>query len=515
MGADTQYVIEMKDMYKIYPNGTVANSGVNFRVKRGEIHALVGENGAGKTTLMKVLFGLEENTKGAVYISGKEVNFKSPREAIASGMGMVHQEFMLVPSYTVAQNIALGNEKKKKIFCDRKAEKEQMEKISKQFGLTADFDEPVYRLSVGAKQRIEILKVLYNNAKIIILDEPTAVLTPQETEELFCSLRLMVKDGYTIVLITHKIKEVMDISDSVTVLRNGQTIKTLKTSETNPDEITRLMIGRQLKPKRERVERQREKTIFEVAHLNVMDRRGALKIKDMSFSIKEGEIFGIAGVEGNGQSELIDAIIGFLKPASGKVFYDGKDITGVSTADFRRESIGYIPDDRNLRGSSLNQSVAENFIICSHSGGEFNKGPFLNWKEVKEEARHLIGEYEIKTDGETALVGSMSGGNIQKVIVAREISKKPDLLIACQPTRGVDVSSIEYIHNKIIEQRNEGAAVLLISAELTEIMGLSDRIGMLYDGELVAIRDNDDTITENEIGKYILNGRQDQSGTEE
>lgn len=511
----TENVIEMKDMYKIYPNGTVANSGVNFCVKKGEIHALVGENGAGKTTLMKVLFGLEEKTKGAIYISGKEVNFKSPREAIANGMGMVHQEFMLVPSYTVAQNIALGNEKKKKIFCDRKSEKEQMEKISKQFGLTADFDEPVYRLSVGAKQRIEILKVLYNNAKIIILDEPTAVLTPQETEELFCSLRLMVKDGYTIVLITHKIKEVMDISDSVTVLRNGQTIKTLKTSETNPDEITRLMIGRQLKPKRERVECSGKKKIFEVEHLNVMDRRGALKVKDMSFSIKEGEIFGIAGVEGNGQAELIDAIIGFLKPASGKVYYDGKDITGISTADFRKKSIGYIPDDRNLRGSSLNQSVAENFIICSHSSGEFNKGPVLNWKKVRRQARHLIDEYEIKTDGETALVGSMSGGNVQKVIVAREISKRPDLLIACQPTRGVDISSIEYIHNKIIEQRNEGAAVLLISAELTEIMGLSDKIGMLYNGELVAIRDNDNTITENEIGKYILNGHQNQSKTEE
>ena len=515
MGADIQNVIEMKDMYKIYPNGTVANSGVNFCVKQGEIHALVGENGAGKTTLMKVLFGLEEKTKGAVYISGKEVNFKSPREAIASGMGMVHQEFMLVPSYTVAQNIALGNEKKKRIFCDRKSEKEQMKKISKQFGLVADFDEPVYRLSVGAKQRVEILKVLYNNARIIILDEPTAVLTPQETEELFSSLRLMVKDGYTIVLITHKIKEVMDISDSVTVLRNGKTIKTLKTSETSADEITRLMIGRQLKPKRERTEYSGGKTVFEVEDLNVLDRRGALKVKNMSFSIKEGEIFGIAGVEGNGQSELIDAIIGFLKPSSGKVFYDGKDITGISTSDFRKESIGYIPDDRNLRGSSLTQSVAENFIICSHNDGIFNKGPFLNWKEVRRESRHLIDEYEIKTDGEMALVGSMSGGNVQKVIVAREISKKPDLLIACQPTRGVDVSSIEYIHNKIIEQRNEGTAVLLISAELTEIMGLSDKIGMLYNGALVAIRDNDESITENEIGKYILNGYQNQSEMEE
>ncbi|MDE7332820.1 MAG: ABC transporter ATP-binding protein [Lachnospiraceae bacterium] len=515
MDTDIQNVIEMKDMYKIYPNGTVANSGVNFCVKKGEIHALVGENGAGKTTLMKVLFGLEEKTKGAVYISGKEVNFKSPKEAIANGMGMVHQEFMLVPSYTVAQNIALGNEKTKKIFCDRKSEKEQMEKISKQFGLAADFDEPVYRLSVGAKQRIEILKVLYNNAKIIILDEPTAVLTPQETEELFCSLRLMVKDGYTIVLITHKIKEVMDISDSVTVLRNGQTIKTLKTGETNPDEITRLMIGRQLKPKRERVECKDGKTIFEVSHLNVMDRRGALKVRDMSFAIKAGEIFGIAGVEGNGQSELIDAIIGFLKPSSGRIFYNGKDITGISTSDFRKESIGYIPDDRNLRGSSLTQSVAENFIICSHNSGKFNKGPYLNWKEVRKDARDLIAEYEIKADSETALVGSMSGGNVQKVIVAREISKKPNLLIACQPTRGVDISSIEYIHNKIIEQRNEGTAVLLISAELTEIMGLSDKIGMLYNGELVAVRDNDDSVTENEIGKYILNGRQNPSGTEE
>ncbi len=514
MSTDIQNVIEMKDMYKIYPNGTVANSGVNFCAKRGEIHALVGENGAGKSTLMKVLFGLEEKTKGEIRILGKEVNFKSPKDAIQNGMGMVHQEFMLVPSYTVAENIALGNEKKKKLLCDRRSEKEQINQISKQFGLAVEPDEPVYRLSVGAKQRVEILRVLYNKARIIILDEPTAVLTPQETDELFRSLRLMAKDGYTIILITHKIKEVMDISDAVTVLRNGKTIKTLKTSETCPEEITRLMIGRQLKPKIGRTDRKAEELVFKVENFNVLDRRGVLKVKNMSFDIKAGEVFGIAGVEGNGQSELVDAIIGFLKPSSGKVFYKGKDITGASTSDFRKEAIGYIPDDRNLRGSSLNQSIAENFVICSHGSEKFHKGLFLKWKDIREESKHLIREYEIRADGEMAPVGSMSGGNIQKVIVARELSKKPDLLIACQPTRGVDIASIEYIHNKIIEQRNEGTAVLLISAELSEIMGLSDRIGMLYDGELVAIRKNDETVTENEIGKYILNGRQKQKERE-
>lgn len=506
-----QIAVEMRDMYKVYPNGTVANSGVNFSVFKGEVHALVGENGAGKSTLMKVLYGLEEKTTGEVRIFGEEVNFRSPKDAIACGLGMVHQEFMLVPSFTVAENVVLGNEKTKHGFCDRAAEKAELAKLSEQFGLRVELDEPVYRISVGAKQRVEILKVLYNRAKIIILDEPTAVLTPQETDELFRSLRLLVHDGYTIILITHKIREVMEISDHVTVLRSGKTIKTLKTSETTPEEISQLMIGRKLKAKLQRTEHDLSgEPVFEVKNLRVLDRKSAAKVKDISFSIHKGEIFGIAGVEGNGQAELIDAIIGFLKPCGGEIYYHGKQITGISAAQFRQNHIGYIPDDRNLRGSSLNQTIAENILIGSRGKRQFRAGPLLRWDRIRQFSRELIQKYDIKASSEQAPVCSMSGGNIQKVIVAREIDDNPDFLIACQPTRGVDISSIEYIHNKIIEQRNSGTAVLLISAELSEIMGLSDRIGMLYDGSIVATHDNDDTITEQQIGAYILNGRKDE-----
>ncbi|MBP3311853.1 MAG: ABC transporter ATP-binding protein [Butyricicoccus sp.] len=512
---EKQIAVEMRDMHKIYPNGTVANSGVNFSVAKGEVHALVGENGAGKSTLMKVLYGLEERTGGQVEIFGKEVHFRSPKDAIACGLGMVHQEFMLVPSFTVAENVVLGNEKTKHGFCDRNAEKKELASLSEQFGLRVELDEPVYRISVGAKQRVEILKVLYNRAKIIILDEPTAVLTPQETDELFRSLRLLVHDGYTIILITHKIREVMEISDHVTVLRGGRTIRTLKTSETTPEEISELMIGRKLNAKLQRTEQPHsDKPVFEVRGLRVRDQKNALKVKDISFSIHKGEIFGIAGVEGNGQAELIDALTGFLKPCSGEVYYHGKNVTGVSAAKFRKQRIGYIPDDRNLRGSSLSQSIAENLLIGFHERGQFRLGALLRWNRIRQFAKELIQKYDIKAASEQAPVCSMSGGNIQKVIVAREINDQPDLLIACQPTRGVDISSIEYIHNKIIEQRNQGTAVLLISAELSEIMGLSDQIGMLYDGSIVAIHANDGTLSEQQIGAYILNGQKDKTEAE-
>ncbi len=500
----SENVIEMQNVYKIYPNGTVANKGINFSVRAGEIHALVGENGAGKSTLMKMLFGLERPTGGSIKVNGREVRFKSPKDAMAAGLGMVHQEFMLVPSFTVVENVALGNELVKGIICDRKTERKKMQKIAEEFGLEIDLNSRIYQLPIGVKQRVEILKTLYNGAKTIILDEPTAVLTPQETEELFQSLRMLVAKGYTIILITHKIQEVVSVSDRVTVLRDGAVIRTMDTRDTTQEEISTLMVGRKLSPPIARKQFSDMETVFAVKGLNVSNRRKAGAVKDVSFSIRAGEVFGIAGVDGNGQTELIAALTGFAPVNSGEVYFQGRKITNMTIADLRDLSIGYIPEDRNTMGASLDSSIGENLVLNVLKRKSFSWGPLIDQKAFSAYSDKLIRNFEIKTDSRKLPMRSMSGGNVQKAVVARELSEDPKLIIACQPTRGVDIASIEYIHNKIIEQRNAGAAVLLVSTELTEILALSDRIGMMYNGELVAVVNNDEALTENEIGLYIL-----------
>lgn len=497
-------VIEMQDVFKIYPNGTVANRGVNFCVRAGEIHALVGENGAGKSTLMKMLFGLEEPTSGTIKINGQEVHFKSPKDAMAAGLGMVHQEFMLIPSFTVVENVALGNEVTRGLFCDRKTEEQKMRRIAEEFGLNLDLQSRVSQLPVGVKQRVEILKTLYNGAKVIILDEPTAVLTPQETEELFRSLKILVAKGHTIILITHKIQEVISISDRVTVLRDGSCIQTMNTADTNQEEISTLVVGRKLKPPVAREAYPEAKPVLRVENLTVANDRNPAAVKNLSLTVHSGEIFGIAGVDGNGQSDLIAALTGFAPLTAGKVYFEEQEISGIRTSALRKLSVGYIPEDRNTMGASLDSTIEENLVLNVHSQKDFSKGLLLDFKKLGAYSDQLIRDFEIKTDSGKLPVRSMSGGNIQKTVIARELSQEPKLIIACQPTRGVDIASIEYIHNKIIEQRNHGAAVLLISTELTEVMALSDRIGMMYSGELVATRDNDGTLDENEIGLYIL-----------
>ncbi|GIN22054.1 ABC transporter ATP-binding protein [Siminovitchia fordii] len=500
-------LLEMKNIHKVYPNGTVANRGVNLEVHEGEIHALVGENGAGKSTLMKILFGLETPTEGEVIFKGQKVHFHGPRDAISQGLGMVHQHFMLAPSLTVSENIVLGDEPRKgflHLFRDRKKEKEEIQELIRRFGFKLNPEELVESISVGQKQRVEILKVLYRGAKLIILDEPTAVLTPQETDELFDSIKSLVDQNYTIIFITHKLREVMEISNRITVLKAGKTIETLFTKNTNQEEISRLMVGRDVLFRVEKQEKEPEDTILELRDVSVKNEKGLKLLNSVSFKIRGGEILGIAGVEGNGQRELVEVITGLTKASSGQVLYLNENILGKSIGDIRSMRIGHIPEDRQTTGACLTSTIEENLILDIYNDPQFRTGPFLNKKKLKEFARNYIRMYDVRTDSELALAGSLSGGNLQKVVIAREMAKNPKLLIAAQPTRGVDIGAIEFIHQEIIKKRDEGTAVLLVSAELSEIISLSDRIGVLYNGELVALLNNAEELTEQEIGYYML-----------
>lgn len=505
---DTMTVLlQMKDIHKVYPNGTAANRGVDLEVHEGEIHALVGENGAGKSTLMKILFGLEAPTGGTILYKGEPVRFKGPRDAIRHGLGMVHQHFMLVPSLTVSENIVLGDEPRKGwfgLFRDRDKEWKDIAELIRKFGLKLDPHAVVDTLSVGQKQRVEILKVLYRGAKMIILDEPTAVLTPQETDELFHSIKSLVAQGYTIIFITHKLREVMEISDRITVLRAGRTVRTMLTKDTTKEEISRLMVGRDVLLRVEKQARQPGNVVLSLRHVSATDDKGVPALKDVSFDVREGEVFGIAGVEGNGQTELVEVITGLRKATGGEVRYLNENLVGKSIGEIRSLNIGHIPEDRQSTGACLTSTIEENLVLDIYRLPAYKRGPFLNRKKLKEFARTMMKTYDVRAASEEQLAGSLSGGNLQKVVIAREMAKNPKLLIASQPTRGVDIGAIEFIHREIIKKRDEGTAVLLVSAELSEIMSLSDRIGVLYNGELVAVLDNTDELTEQEIGYYML-----------
>lgn len=500
-------LLQMKNIHKTYPNGTVANRGVDLEVHEGEIHALVGENGAGKSTLMKILFGLEPPTEGEIHYKGEKIQFNGPRDAIKKGLGMVHQHFMLAPSLSVSENIVLGDEPRKgflKLFRDREKEISDIQELIRRFGLKLDPQASVESISVGQKQRVEILKVLYRGAKLIILDEPTAVLTPQETDELFESIKSLVDQNYTIIFITHKLREVMEISDRITVLKAGKTIKTLITRDTDQEEISRLMVGRDVLFRVEKQEKTPGDTVLELREVTVKDDKGLKLLDNVSLEVRGGEILGIAGVEGNGQKELVEVITGLASASKGQVIYLNENILGKSIGEIRGLKIGHIPEDRQTTGACLTLSIEENLVLDVYHDPKFRTGPFLDKKKLREFAREYMKMYDVRADSEEALAGSLSGGNLQKVVIAREMAKDPQLLIASQPTRGVDIGAIEFIHREIIRKRDEGAAVLLVSAELSEITGLSDRIGVLYNGELVAVLNNTEDLTEQEIGYYML-----------
>ncbi len=500
-------VVEMNNISKVFP-GIIANDKVNFQLKKGEIHVLLGENGAGKTTLMNILYGLYQPTSGEIYIGGKEVIIKDPNVAIQHGIGMVHQHFMLIKPFTVAENIILGNEPvmHNGMKLDMKKAIKNVENISNDFGLKVDPMAKIQDLSVGIQQRVEILKALYRGADILILDEPTAVLTPQEIEELGIIIRKLADEGKSIILITHKLKEVMSMSDRVTVIRRGKIIDTIDTKAIKTDDLAEMMVGRKVKMEVDKQEKTPGEVIFSVEKLKVRDNRGLEAVKDVSFNVRAGEVLAVAGVDGNGQTELVEAITGLRDIESGQVQLDGLDLSKLSTKEIIESGVGHIPEDRHRRGLVLGNSLAENMILGYHYTEPFSKNGFMKYDKIHEHAQVLIKEYDVRTPDENVKAGSLSGGNQQKAIIAREMYKNPRLLIAAQPTRGLDVGAIEFVHKKIIESRDNNQAVLLVSLELDEVMSLADRIAVIYDGRIVDTIDAKKA-TEKQLGILMAGGK--------
>ncbi|MEK3935020.1 ABC transporter ATP-binding protein [Sporosarcina sp. FSL W7-1349] len=493
-----EYVVEMLNIRKVFGN-FVANDNITLQLKKGEIHALLGENGAGKSTLMNVLFGLYQPDGGEIRVRGKAIAITDPNVANSQGIGMVHQHFMLVENLTVTENIVLGNEPKKMGMINVKAAAKKVAEISKLYGLDVDPYAKIEDISVGMQQRVEILKTLYRGADILIFDEPTASLTPQEIQELISIMKKLIAEGKSIIIITHKLQEIMDVSDRVTIIRKGQGIGTVVTSETTPVELATMMVGRQVTFKTEKGPSRPIEEVLRIENLVVEDYRGIPKLKGLNLSVRKGEIVGIAGIDGNGQSELIEAIAGLRKVKSGNVFLDTVDVTGKKPREITEAGLGHIPQDRHKHGLVLDFSVGYNAALQTYYKKPFSKNGLMDYKVISQKAKDIIAAFDVRTQGEHELVRALSGGNQQKLIIGREVDRNPELLIAALPTRGLDVGAIEFIHKRLIEQRDNGKAVLLISFELDEVMNVSDRIAVIYDGQIV------DTVlpyetTEQELG---------------
>ncbi|WMC93925.1 ABC transporter ATP-binding protein [Kineothrix sp. MB12-C1] len=480
-------MIEVVNLTKKFGDFT-ANDAINLSVEAEEIKCIVGENGAGKSTLMNMLYGLLQPTSGKILIRGKEVRLNSPIDAIANGIGMVHQHFKLVPSLTVYENILLGVEicKGRTPFVDKKAEIERVQRLIEEYHFELNPLDKIEDISVGGRQRVEILKMLYRNVDILILDEPTAVLTPKEVDELMVNLKNMKKQGKTIIIITHKLREVMEVSDSVTVIKRGKVVGSVLTRETNEEELAQMMVGRNvvLTVDSSRKKPIQEEVVYEAEKLCTTNAYGKEVVSDVSFCVRKGEILGIAGVEGNGQSELIKVITGLMESTSGKATFLGQDITNQWPARLREEGMGIIPEDRYAQGLCKDMSVAENCIAGYHGDKEVCQRGILNQKAICQRRDGFIKEFDIRVGDLDGKVSCLSGGNAQKIIVARELSADPKLLIACQPTRGVDIGSIEFIHKQILKFRDEGNAVILVSSELSEILSLSDQVLVMYKGKI-------------------------------
>ena len=497
--------LKMENITKIYPNGFVANKGITFSVQQGEIHALVGENGAGKTTLMKVLFGMEQPQEGAIYVNEKKVKISSPLEAIELGVGMVHQHFMLLPSMTVAQNVTLGMEPRKNGLVDTQKAVQITQEMSDKYRFGLDATARVGDLSVGLMQKVEILKALIRGAKVLILDEPTAVLTPQETRELFEQLKLLRKEGHSVIFISHKLEEVMELCDNVTVLRHGYCNGTHPISELDAAGISRLMVGRDVVLKIEKEDPKPGKPILEVRNLTRTNAEGKKTLNDVSFTIHEGEVLGIAGVEGNGQSDLSDSISGMVSYDSGTVKLNGKDLKGMKIVDIRSAGMSVIPEDRMTVGCVNDLSVQDNAIADRFDKKENMNGIFLDKKKAKSITDALIKEFEISCDSQDEAIRFLSGGNIQKVVVAREFTSGANFVVANQPTRGVDVGTAEMIRKYLVRQtREKGIGSLLISADLNEILEVSDRLLVMRQGRIVAAFPKANVVDVDELGEYML-----------
>lgn len=477
--------VEMLNISKFYP-GVIANSNVSLSVDEGQILGLIGENGAGKSTMMNMLYGMTEPDEGVIRLFGKEVKIQSPNMAIKQGIGMVHQHFMLMPNLSVLQNIILGNTPTKNGMIDVKDAKERITEIMNNYDLPVNLDEKIYQLSVGEKQRVEIIKALYRKARVLILDEPTAVLTPTETDKLLEVLRQLKAQGCAIIFITHKLREVMAITDKIVVMRKGIVTGTLMTEEAKSEGLSDLMVGRKVNLDIPRKEYSPGEEVLRVQGLKALNQRGLPALRGVDFQVRRGEIVGVAGVEGNGQTELIETISGMLEPTGGQVIFKGRDITAFNVRQRREEGMSHIPEDRLKMGTAKNCSIRDNLILNRYYQKPYNKKGILDNKKLHELSERLCRDFGVKTPDSEYRLGTLSGGNMQKVVFAREMEADPDLLIAAQPTRGVDIGAIESIHHKIVEVRDSDRGVLLVSAELDEILSLSDRILVMYEGEIMA-----------------------------
>jgi ABC-type uncharacterized transport system ATPase subunit len=500
-------LLELKGITKRFP-GVVANDDVDFELRRGEVHALLGENGAGKSTLMNILYGLYHPDDGQIRLKGKPLRINSPREAIDSGIGMVHQHFMLIPVMTVAENIVLATEPTRGgVLLDYDAAVERVEEIAAQFKFAINPRARIENISVGQQQRVEILKALYRNADILILDEPTAVLTPQEAQELFAILQNLKNEGLSIIFISHKLNEVLEIADRITVLRRGKTVETVPRAGATEESLAKLMVGRDVLLRVDKGPAQPGATLLRVEDLRVRDDRGLDAVRGLTFEVRAGEIVGVAGVDGNGQSELIDAIAGLRSVAGGRVEIDGEDVTNKSGHDSLEAGLGHIPEDRQRRGLVLDFTLAEN--IALH---DFDQPPASRWgwlypRRLIARARRLLREFDVRGGGPETPAASLSGGNQQKVVLAREVSREPKVLIAAQPTRGLDVGAIEFVHRRLVDERDRGRAILLVSFELDEILSLSDRILVVFEGRIVGEYGPD--VSEEELGIAMTGGRRE------
>ncbi len=499
-----QYILEMENIRKTFANGKIiANDSINLKIKKGEKHAIVGENGAGKSTLMKILNGLYQPTSGKIFLNGKEIVIENPNIASKLGIGMVYQHFMLVPTLTVAENMILGVEPKKGIFLDLEKAKEEVRKVSEKYGLKVEPDTYIKDLSVGMQQRIEILKILFKGANLLVFDEPTAVLTPQETKELYKIIENLIEEGKTVIFISHKLDEVLEISDNITVIRRGKNITTLKTAEATKEKIATAMVGRAVLFTTEKPIVKKGKNVVSIKNLKVKDNLGVIKVDDVSFDIFEGEILGVAGVEGSGQLELMETIVGLMKSESGKIILCDKNITNTPMAE--RKLISHIPEDRHKRAGISEFDMSQNIALGQHDTLYALYRKLINFKRILKDSSEYINKYDIRPSNPELGFGKFSGGNQQKIIVARELEKENKFIIAAQVTRGVDVGAIEFIHKMILEEKKKNKAILLVSSELSEILNLSDRIAVMCAGKLMGIIDIKDA-TEEKIGILMAGG---------
>ncbi len=509
MADNQKVVLEAKGITKQFP-GVLANDHVDFDLRQGEVHALLGENGAGKSTLMNILYGLYKADAGEVKVNGELLALASPKDAIHHGIGMVHQHFMLIPVFSVTENIMLGAETDHRAVqneavltkLDRKEVAQKVATLSDQYGFQINPTDIVGDLPVGVQQRVEIVKALYRKANILILDEPTAVLTPQEADDLFRIVRELTQRGVSVIFITHKLKEVLAIADRITVMRGGKVVGTAEPSETDEQQLATMMVGREVILTVDKEDAQPKEEVLKVEGLRVRDQRDLETVRNVSFAVRAGEVLGIAGVQGNGQTELAEALTGLRHAEGGKINLAGKDLTGQSPRAFTETGLAHIPEDRQKHGLVMTYTIADNLILCDYYKLPFSQRGVLQQTAIDTNARELIKEYDVRTPSPYVAAGKLSGGNQQKVIVARELSRPVKLVIANQPTRGLDVGSIEYIHKEIILMRDRGVAVLLISAELDEIMALSDRIAVMYRGEIVTTVDAK-KVTREQLGLWM------------